>query len=289
MERWYRAISDRYSVRNYKSGISVQDMVDLTHFANGIAANGVRLALSRSSKIFSGKLFMPKITGTDCFAAVISKNGKDYNSGYIGELFVLECVSRGFGTCWLGASYKQSAAVEAVELADDEDIVCVIAVGVRDPQERKPLVKRFELAKLTDLTIDDIDELPEWQRRALQSARLAPSAMNHQPWEFYVYSDAIGIVNVSNNMGYGMIDCGIAMLHAEVAATSCGMSFEWDMDTKNDEAILHPVETAANDNIEYREEYEAETAYDTEPEESFDSYGDFGSDNTDPDDDGTFN
>ena len=302
MEKWYRAITDRYSVRNYKSGLSVPDMVDLAQFASNLNAKGVRIAVGRSSKIFSGKIFLHKITGTDCFAAVISKNGKDCYSGYLGEIFVLECVSRGFGTCWLGASYKQSAAEEAIELSDDEEIVCVIAIGVKDPGERKPHVKRFEIAKLTDLSMEDIEDLPEWQKRALFAARLAPSAMNRQPWEFYVYNDALGIVNVSSNMGYGMIDCGIAMIHAELGAKSCGVEVDWDMKTKNDEAILFPVKDEPDDGTDKASddasEYETDAA-ETEtdkPEDyadegdSFDSPADEKeSFDADPDDDRTFN
>ena len=239
MDKWYNAIEQRFSVRRYRSGISAQEMANLQKFANGIEAHGVRIAIGRSNKIFSGKIFTRKIVGTECFAAIISKNGKDLYSGYLGEIFILECVSRGYGTCWLGASFKMGAALETIELEPGESIVCVTPIGI--PDEEPPYRKRLSLSELTDLTKDEFLDLPEWQQCAVESARLAPSAMNRQPWQFYIYEDSLGIVNISRNLGFGMIDCGIAMLHAELGASHAGEKVDWDVITRDDEAILYPV------------------------------------------------
>lgn len=306
MENWYKAIDLRYSVRNYKSGISASEMASLQSFANSISSHGIRLAVTRNARIFGSKLFAKRITGTDCFCAVISKNGKDIYSGYLGEIFVLECVSRGFGTCWLGASYKQAVAEEAVELDRGEAIVCVISIGIPHEDEEKPLRKRLSIYELTDKKKEEFEQLPLWQQYAVRAARIAPSAMNHQPWQFYIYEDSIGIVNVSRNLGYGMIDCGIAMIHAEIGASHSGESFDWDLTSKDDEVILYPIKNKEKtQEDEYMEEpsldYDTEDSFDGEDEPAADEKEDFDlSDEeedeatddglfSNPDDDGTFN
>lgn len=274
MENWYNAIEQRFSVRRYKSGISAQEMASLQKFANEtLNAHGIRIALGRSSNIFSSKLFQRKITGTECFAAIISKTGKDIYSGYIGEIFILECVSRGYGTCWIGSSFKMSAALETIELDEGESIVCVTPIGISD--EEQPYRKRLSITELTDLTKDEFLNLPKWQQCAIESARLAPSAMNRQPWQFYVYDDSFGIVNVSRNLGYGHVDCGIAMIHAELGAAHCGVTTEWDMNTKSDEALLRPIiHTAhrADDDEAYTQEDDSNSE---STQETYDSDKDF--------------
>jgi len=71
----------------------------------------------------------------------------------------------------------------------------------------------------------------EWVRIALEAARLAPSAMNRQPWGFEV---APGSITVSVRTGgpemtiSKRLDCGIAMLHIEVAAMSRGVRGSWE-------------------------------------------------------------
>ena len=66
---------------------------------------------------------------------------------------------------------------------------------------------------------------------SLEAARLAPSAVNRQPWGFDVQDDGITVFvrtmgpefNVSKRL-----DCGIAMLHLEVAAVDSGCKGEWE-------------------------------------------------------------
>lgn len=73
---------------------------------------------------------------------------------------------------------------------------------------------------------------PEWIRVALEAARLAPSAVNRQPWRFQVEQDALTVsvnrlgreFNISKRL-----DCGIAMLHIEVAALNSGVHGNWDL------------------------------------------------------------
>ena len=70
-----------------------------------------------------------------------------------------------------------------------------------------------------------------WIGTALDAARLSPSAVIRQPWSFYVERNNITISVRSPGMEFNVakrLDCGIAMLHMEVAALSHGVQGEWE-------------------------------------------------------------
>ncbi len=87
---------------------------------------------------------------------------------------------------------------------------------------RKPLVNL-----VTGITED---LWPPWIKTALEAARLAPSAVNRQPWTFRVESDSITVATKRASGEFGVsrrLDCGIAMLHIEVAALRQGIRGKW--------------------------------------------------------------
>jgi len=69
-------------------------------------------------------------------------------------------------------------------------------------------------------------EWPDWIISALEAARMAPSAVNRQPWRFSVEEDdSIKISVDSFRDPYRIskrLDCGIAMVHIEVGAGHIG-------------------------------------------------------------------
>jgi hypothetical protein len=72
---------------------------------------------------------------------------------------------------------------------------------------------------------------PAWIRRAVEAARLAPSAVNRQPWRFHVEPDQITISVDSLKETFHIskrLDCGIAMLHLETAALNDGVQGLWE-------------------------------------------------------------
>jgi len=74
-------------------------------------------------------------------------------------------------------------------------------------------------------------ELPDWTRSALEAARLAPSAINRQPWSFHVEPDSITVSVRGAGPEFKVskrLDCGIAMLHLELGALNCGVQGGWE-------------------------------------------------------------
>ncbi|MBT9143935.1 MAG: hypothetical protein DDT29_02349 [Dehalococcoidia bacterium] len=76
----------------------------------------------------------------------------------------------------------------------------------------------------------EIVKWPEWVKASLEAARLAPSAINRQPWGFNVEDDGITVFVRTSGPEFNVskrLDCGIAMLHIEVAALSSGVKGDW--------------------------------------------------------------
>ena len=227
MRRWYEASLRRFSVRRYKAAPEEAQLQALAGMAELLCAHGVRIAIGAAERAFKPAfLWYGKVQGTDTFAAVIAKeDAAPEMAGYVGEAFALECTAMGLGTCWLGASYNKKNALAAVPLAEGEHVVCIISIGV--PDEEYTARPRRSYEKLTGLSAEEFGALPTWQKRAIECARRAPSAVNGQPWRFRVWEGGIAVENTSANFGYGKLDCGIAMLHIELGAAYCGISGEW--------------------------------------------------------------
>jgi len=97
-----------------------------------------------------------------------------------------------------------------------------IMTGFGRNHRRKPLAEL-----VTGLSTSD---WPQWVKPALEAARIAPSAINRQPWRFYVESNGITVSVDNSRFSFGVskrLDCGIAMLHIEVAALDAGVRGRW--------------------------------------------------------------
>jgi hypothetical protein len=69
-----------------------------------------------------------------------------------------------------------------------------------------------------------------WMIGALEAARLAPSAVNRQPWRFRVRDGSIDVTVDDTRDNYKIskrLDCGIAMLHLELGARKAGAATRW--------------------------------------------------------------
>lgn len=238
MERWYSVVNQRFSVRKYAGDPSEEDLQALKGCADMLSTMGVRIVIGKGAEVFS-PLFLGfgKVKGTTIFAAFVSSAGKNEMVGYMGEAFILECTALGLGTCWLGGSFSGKAVEKLIPFSEGEEVVCIASIGI--PAEGYTMRPRKSLAKLTGLGQEALVNLPEWQQRALECARMAPSAVNGQPWQFRVEKESIAVKNTSSNYGYGRLDCGIAMLHVELGAAHAGVSGEWDL--TGDDRVFIPT------------------------------------------------
>jgi len=181
-----------------------------------------------------------KIRGAPAFIAFIG-NMENLNVqeqvGYMGEGIILEAEAMNLGTCWV-ALFQSKIAESLIELKENEQVIAIAAIGYAKKQVsiEERMMTGFGWThgrkSLSDL-VTGLDEVkyPQWVLSALNAARLAPSAVNRQPWRFQVNSKSITISVNSLRREYGVsrrLDCGIAMLHIEVAALNNGIDGNWE-------------------------------------------------------------
>ncbi len=183
-----------------------------------------------------------KVNGAPAFIAFIGDMrapSVQEEVGYTGEGVILEATALGLNTCWVAGFFRPESVASLVEIKDNERVLAVTPVGYASAVESlaERLMtgfglthRRLPLSKLVSGC--RVDNLPEWAKVSLEAARLAPSAVNRQPWGFDVDGSGITVFVRTRGPELNMskrLDCGIAMLHIEVAASSFGIQGAWEL------------------------------------------------------------
>lgn len=165
----YETISKRQSVRKYDaSPLDNKVLEDIQNFIKGVKPLyddiETRFDILPADKVKG-------MTNAPYFLAAYSekKDGSLTNIGFILQQINLYIESIGLGSCWLGSA-------KPIESKNDNlEFVIVLAFGkaADTPYRELEGFKRKPLEKITD-TSD----------KRLESARIAPSALNSQPWYF---------------------------------------------------------------------------------------------------------
>ena len=220
-KNWCDAVYARSSVRKYTGAPDKEQLDQLGVLCRKLSWQGIKI------RMFKGPGLRSQIKGTDVYAVIVAKQGTPMEmEGFMGEALVLEATAMGLGTCWLGAGYYADVINRNVNLQNDEAVHCVIALGKCDKPAFAP--KRKELEKLCGKSEAQLAELGEWQKEAVLCARLAPSAVNMQPWKIEADTTGVSILETSViYKKYAPLDRGIAMLHAAVGAHHMGREAVW--------------------------------------------------------------
>lgn len=145
------------------------------------------------------------------------KEGYLENVGFIFQQLDLYLASIGIGAVWYGLAKFKAKSMEAKELAEDENyryVICIAFGEVKSELYRQP--DQFNRRTLCEIS-EDCDP-------RLEVARLAPSAVNSQPWYFTsiegicsIYREKLNIVKRKMLGYFNRIDIGIALAHIYVA------------------------------------------------------------------------
>lgn len=162
--------------------------------------------------------------------------------GYEMEKLVLYMTGLGLGTCWLGGTFNRSAFAEAMELAENELFTIVSPVGY--PAEKKSLMEKImrmgskgdhrvgweELFFSNDFSTPLTKEEAGEYELPLEMVRLAPSAVNRQPWRIVMKDGAFHFFEkhtredeVPGEIDMHRIDVGIALCHFHMTAEEKGL------------------------------------------------------------------
>ena len=216
-KNWIDALYARSSVRQYTGA---PDKEQLDRPCRKLSWQGVKI------RMFKGPGLKSQIKGTDVYAVIVAKRGTPMEvEGYMGEALVLEATSMGLGTCWLGAGFYPDIINRNVDLQTDEAVHCVISIGKANLPAFAP--KRKELVKVCGMDEAQLGQLGAWQKEAVLAARLAPSAINQQPWKIVADKTSVSILETTVLYKKYALDRGICMLHAAVGAAKAGRTGLW--------------------------------------------------------------
>ena len=196
---------------------------------------------------FLEKMGCPVVVGTDLYLGAKIKDAPHMNEafGYAFEKLVLYAQSLGIGTVWIGGTMDRAAFEKAMELGEDESMPCVSPLGypakkmsLRESMMRKG-VKADERLAFEEIAYQSSFEqllTPDAAGKLylpLEMVRLAPSAVNKQPWRMVVMDDVVHFyLQRAKNFGGGKrgmqkIDLGIALCHFELMAEELGICTEF--------------------------------------------------------------
>ncbi len=244
--RWYPAIEKRRSRRHFDESrpIEADTLLALdTVCKRFIPFPSARSCLVTESAegVFRGAVGnYGKIKDAPAFIAFIGNMDSgtvQEEVGYTGEGVILEATALGLNTCWVGGFFRPEGVASLVEIKSNERVLAVTPVGYArrlESLEEKSMTgfgrthRRLPVSRL--ISGSGRGELPEWARASIQAASLAPSAVNRQPWGFDVEDGSITVYVRTTGPEFNVskrLDCGIAMLHIEVAALSLGVRGEW--------------------------------------------------------------
>ena len=154
--------------------------------------------------------------------AGVKADDLDERIGYYGEQLVLLAQTLGMNTCWVGLSYTKIP--NTYVLNDSEVIQAYISIGYGETQGVSHKIKRIEqVSNVSDST-------PDWFRRGVEAALLAPTAINQQKFSFEYLGMIDGHHRVRAKKGFSLVgythmDLGIAKYHFEIGAGK--ENFEW--------------------------------------------------------------
>lgn len=138
------------------------------------------------------------------------KEGHLLNAGFIMQQMVLYMSVKGIGSC-----YQGGAKLLPTVNQDGYKEIMVLAFGIPDETVYRfpDKAKRYKLKEICIFK----EEVGDHIRTLLNAARMAPSAMNIQPWRFVVYSNRIHLFvrkrfSIIGN-GYHDFDIGIVLAH----------------------------------------------------------------------------
>ena len=223
------AIVARHSVRAYKGQpLSDADAQALQEKIDEVNQEGrLHIQLIRNEpKAFLGPFARyGKFRGVTDYLVMAGVKADDLDDriGYYGEQLVLFAQPIGLNTCWVGLSYTKMPGTYV--LNEGEVIQAYISIGYGETQGVTHKIKRIDqVSNVSDTT-------PEWFRRGVEAALLAPTAINQQKFSFELLPGEEGQLprvlakRHFSLVGYTQMDLGIAKYHFEIGAGTD--NFRW--------------------------------------------------------------
>lgn len=208
------AIKNRHSVRQYEERAVEKEILNALQTeieaCNKEGNLHIQLVTNEPKAFDSFMAHYGKFSGVTNYIALIGKKGDrlDELCGYYGERLVLKAQQLGLNTCWVAMSHKKVNG--AFQINKGEKLTVVIALGYGKTQGVQHKSKPAEA--VSNLNSNS----PEWFKSGVESALLAPTAMNQQ--KFTLNLDNGKVTAKAGTGFYTKIDLGIVKYHFEIGA-----------------------------------------------------------------------
>ena len=210
----------RHSVRQYEDRPIPQEIrAQLDAYASELnRLGGLNIQILYDEPVcFSSRLaHYGRFENCSNYIAMVGKKAPDLEEhcGYYGELLVLKAQESGLNTCWAALTHGKSKAV----ISGGETEVIIIALGYGKTQGAARKSKSaFDVSNITA-------DSPEWFRRGVEAALLAPTAVNQQKFRLTLSGKKVtakhGLIGSCLKIDLGIVKC-----HFELAAGK--ENFEW--------------------------------------------------------------
>lgn len=216
------AMEKRHSVRAYEDksidGETKKALQDFIEQCNEESGLHMQLVLEEPRGFDGFMAHYGKFSGVKNYIAIVGKKSADLEEkcGYFGEKVVLRAQQLGLNTCWVALTYSKIKT--AFQVGAGEKLCLVIAIGYGKTQGVAHKSKNRESVMKTN------GSAPDWFRKGVEAALLAPTAMNQQKFTFILSGNT---VSAKAGMGfYSKIDLGIAKYHFELGAGK--NNFKWE-------------------------------------------------------------
>ena len=217
----FEAMKKRHSVRRYvdkKIEDSIaNELLAYIEECNQKSGMHIQLCLDEPNAFDSFMAHYGSFKNVKNYIAIVGKKGKDFEEqcGDWGEKVVLKATQLGLNTCWVALTFSKGKTVYQVEKG--EKLCCVIALGYGETQGVPHKNKPMESLCKTDRP------MPEWFKRGMEAALLAPTSLNQQKFFFNVEGNT---VIAKAGLGfYTKLDFEIVKAHFKIGAQGAG--WQW--------------------------------------------------------------
>ena len=253
----FQIIRTRSSVRTYSREPVPEEIMEnlrkvLTQADRGPFGNRCRFGLLDSTRNPSLDLSSLSSYGViknpyGYLVGAVQKADRSFvDYGYLFQRILLEATRWGLGTCWLGGTFRPEKVASLFPLQPGEIIPAVSPFGI--PAEKRSVIEGLlrwgassKLRKPWGELFYDASgnsrkegDAPLFQD-ALEAVRLAPSAMNRQPWRVVVEGIRVHFFidtteDRKSPLRFVELDLGIALYHFEAVCIEEGIQGAWEFD-----------------------------------------------------------
>ncbi len=225
----YDVIFKRKSIRKYNlAPLDEKTLEDIATYMNKVKPmyEDIKVEMKIVTQEVVKSLLLIK---APYYILVSSENKEGYltNVGFMLQQVDLFLSANGLGSCWVGTAQPKK------EIVKESELEYVIALAFGNPTENLYRESALEFKRKTIEEIKDTNERDKF----IESARLAPSAVNSQPWFFKIDNNKIHAYCVKSNFvkaiiyrRMNQIDIGIGICHLWIAARHFGKDLECIID-----------------------------------------------------------